>query len=384
MIVSEIIDNCQGIYEDLDLKYVSRWKAEKAGRRAVGYTPIYFPQEVLYAMDILPVGLIGGGDLINVVKGDSYYQSYICHIVRSVVDMKLSGKLNPLDGIITPFVCDVMRNLTGVLRTISEDKYTKLFDQPQNYASDIGGAYYAAQLKSIVDDLSGGEISKGKLIWSIALYQENRRLIRELYDLRSHRPWDVPLSEAYLLLRAGLVLDVKEHNQFLSDYLKAAGTLGRKPEDCVRVILIGAFCEQPPLALLKVIEQAGCYVVYDDFFLGQRYLPPIDSVDAEKDPLNCLVESYLTCEMPLPCRWEHKEGREEWLLNIVRERKADGVIFAAPSFCDPALEERPVYQKKLDAAGIRHISFLYSEDTAQFSGTREQLGTFTDSIKIWG
>lgn len=385
MKAAEIVERCLNVYEDLDFHYVTQWKEKKKGRRAIGYTPIYFPQEILYAMDILPVGLIGGGDMIDVVKGDSFYQSYICHIVRSVVDMELSGRLAPLNGIITPFVCDVMRNLSGVLRSISPSRYAKFFDQPQDFSSKIGGEYYEAQLKNIINHFNGGDIPKNKLLDSIMLYDENRRLIRELYDVRSDSPWSIPLTEAYLLLRAGLVIDVKEHNKMLKEYMDSVKEIDRKPEDNVRVILAGVFCEQPPLPLLKVIEQGGCYVVSDDLFLGGRYLTNrVNVAEAEKDPIKWIIDSYLKYGVPSPCRYEGKEERETYLIKDVRERNAQGVIFAAPSFCDPALEERPLYQSKLDDAGIKHISFLYSEDTAQFSTVREQIGTFTDSIKIWG
>ena len=35
-------------------------------------------------------------------------------------------------------------------------------------------------------------------------------------------PWQAPAAEVYLMLRAGLVLPVEEHNELLRDYLDAA------------------------------------------------------------------------------------------------------------------------------------------------------------------
>jgi len=64
--------------------------------------------------------------------------------------------------------------------------------------------------------------------------------------------------------------------------------------------------------------------------------------------------------------------------------RAGGVIFAAPSFCDPALLDRPVYQKALEQAGIPFTSFKYAENTGQLGGIREQVGTFAESIRLWG
>ena len=59
------------------------------------------------------------------------------------------------------------------------------------------------------------------------------------------------------------------------------------------------------------------------------------------------------------------------------------MIFAAASFCDPALLDQPMLQSALDRAGIPYTSFKFSEDSGQFQVIREQAGTFSDSIKLW-
>ena len=48
-------------------------------------------------------------------------------------------------------------------------------------------------------------------------------------------------------------------------------------------MLTGAFCEQPPLILIKSIEMAGCYIVDDDFMLVTRWL--LDDVPSDANPL---------------------------------------------------------------------------------------------------
>jgi benzoyl-CoA reductase subunit C len=74
----------------------------------------------------------------------------------------------------------------------------------------------------------------------------------------------------------------------------------------------------------------------------------------------------------------------ERLTELVRRRKADGVVFAAASFCDPALLDRPELQNGLERAGVRTIGFQYSENTGQFKVIKEEVGAFSDSIKLWG
>ena len=66
-----------------------------------------------------------------------------------------------------------------------------------------------------------------------------------------------------------------------------------------------------------------------------------------------------------------------------RRSNAEGVIFACPSFCDPALLDRPMLQHVLAEAGIPYIAFKYVENSGQMQPIREQAGTFADSIKLW-
>jgi benzoyl-CoA reductase subunit C len=62
----------------------------------------------------------------------------------------------------------------------------------------------------------------------------------------------------------------------------------------------------------------------------------------------------------------------------------DGVIFAAASFCDPALLDQPMLETALDRAGIPHTSFKFAENIGQFQTIREQAGAFSDAVKLWG
>lgn len=377
----KILKECERIYEDLDFRYIKEWK-ERTGGRAIGILPIYFPKEILHAAGILPVELYGGGDLIDVVRGDSFYQSYICHIPRSMIDLGLSGRLNELSGLICPFVCDVIRNFSGVWSLLFPDTYVRFFDHPQNFDPEIGGEYLISQFREIIGYLeqNGRKVTNDRLNESIGLYNQNRKLIRKLYEMRAERPWQIPTYEVYLLMRAGGILEVTEFNQWLIRYMDAASKTDRKPMDNVRVIVSGAFCEQPSPKLLRVIELAGCYIVDDDFLLGNRYLDR--NVEIGDDPLRALSHAYLASQVPSSCRFEEYAPKSERLVKAVKEWQAEGVIFAAPSFCDPALEDRPCYQQALEAEKIRYMSLQYSEDTKQFNLIREQIGTFADSIKL--
>ena len=87
MTIERIIERCQNLFDDLSFEAVQTWKAAEPGRKAIGYMPIYVPREIIHAAGMLPVGILGGGDQLEVIQGDAYYQSYICRIPRSTVEL---------------------------------------------------------------------------------------------------------------------------------------------------------------------------------------------------------------------------------------------------------------------------------------------------------
>lgn len=383
MNVKEIIDRCFDIYEDVQLEYVKQWR-KKTGGMAIGYLPIWVPKEILYAANVLPVGLMGSGD-IDALHGDACYQSYICHMPRSIVEMGVSKMLDPLVGIICPSVCDTVRNMVGIWNIMFPDKFTHYLDIPQNFKPEIGGEWLRNDMQKIMKGLVPFGITKPtteSINNSIMLYNENRRLLRKLDQLRSDKPSHVPSHEFYLLIRAGNVLDVREHNQLLKDYLEGVIKLDRKLEDKIRVVLVGGFCEQPPLGLVKTIEMAGCYVVWDDYVIGNRFITE-DIDDSSDDPYKAISNGFLFHSTFSSSKYEVPKPKPAQLIELIRDRHADGVILAAPSFCDPILLDVPEYINAFKAEGIHYIQFQFAEDNVQYEAIEEDVGAFSDSIRVW-
>lgn len=383
--VMQIVQRCEALFDDLHFNAVKDWKAAVPGRKAIGYMPVYVPRELIHAAGMLPVGILGGGDALEVIQGDAYYQSYICRIPRSTLELGLTGRLDGLDGMLFPSICDVIRNLSGMWQMLFKDKYVRYLDVPQNYQDEVGGTFYVQEMQTLREDLAklaGRPITDADLNASIRVYNDNRAAIRELYAYRAAKPWQAPTSEVYLVLRAGMVLPVEEHTLLVRDYLRAAELLQRPKRDNARVVINGSFCEQPPLALIKSIEMSGCYIVDDDFMLVTRWL--LDEVPADGEPLRELARAFLHRSASTAAKYDTKrEEKGVFLLKQVKNGGAEGVIFAAPSFCDPALLERPMLQDVLGKHGIPHTAFKYAENTGQMAPIREQAGTFADSIKLW-
>ncbi len=381
--LKNLLGRCEALYRDLSLKQVQAWK-EKTGGLALGYMPIYVPRELLHAQGVLPVGLMGGGDDVEIIRGDAYYQSYICHIPRSTIELGLNGSYDALDGVLFPAICDVIRNLSGMWKLQFPGKLVRYLDVPQNFDPEVGGRFYRHELESLSADIEkqgANAYDPEALRASIKVHNENRRLVEDLYRLRRDKPWKVPTSELYLVLRASLVIPIEESTELLQAYRDAAEASERQPMDQARVMLVGSFCEQPPLGLLRTLERSGCYIVDDDLAQIHRWID--GDIAEEGDPMQNLVDAFLHQSIASPVRYIDEEIKGAAMVERVRESAAEGVLFCAPSFCDPALLDQPMTTAAMEEAGIPWTAFKFSENTGQFQVIREQAGTFSDSIKLW-
>lgn len=383
--IQQILDECKELAFDLNFTRSRKWLEENPKGVVVGYMPIFFPREIIHAAGGLPVGIFGGGDRKQIVKGDAYYQSYICHIPRSIIELALDKQLDHMSGFIFPSICDVIRNLSGIFRQHKVGKFVKYMDFPQNFLPEIGGKFYQQEMGhvlSYIQEINGIKITTESLNKSIDLYNTNRQLINYIYKVRQDFPWRLSITDVYHILRAGTVIPVEEHNEILEqvcDYI--SGEVG-EPQDKIKVVISGAFCEQPAIGLIRAIEEAGCYVVDDDYMLGSRMIIG-DIDDRSSNPLEAISNAYIKQSQYSSSIYDVNDPKEYRLAKIVKDRGADGVIFASASFCDPSLLDAPIFQNAFNKMGIRYISFQYSENINQFKVIKEQVGTFSDSIKLW-
>lgn len=380
-----VLDRARALVEDRALEHVRDWKARHPGALAIGYLPIYVPRPLVEAMGCLPVAIFGGGDELEIIRGDSYFQSYICHIPRSTVELGLAGHLDVLDGMVFPSICDVIRNLSGMWRMLFPDRYVAYLDVPQNFTPGLGGAFYVEAMREIAAGLAArGARPLEPAALRTAIRDENarRQALESLDAIRRKEPWRLRASEAYLIVRAGAGLTASEHRALIDEAREGAMLRNARPVDNARVVLRGAFCEQPPLDLIRTLEKAGCDIVDDDFQLGLRMIERPIPVDEDGDPLEALANAFLT-GAATASRYIGDDEKGGALIARVRDSGADGVVFAAASFCDPALLDQPMLEAALDRAGIPHTSFKFAENNAQFQTIREQAGAFSDSVKLW-
>jgi benzoyl-CoA reductase subunit C len=374
-------DNLTALLEDVRFPAVRRWKESHPGGRAIAYFPVYAPVELIHAAGMLPVCVSGAGDRIDIQHADARFGSFICSIVKTTLEMGLTAHLDCMDGFLFSTICDSARNLCFVMKRNFPQMYVDFVHLPHNPSSPATATFLSEEYRRILfelEKLAGHKVTDDDIRGSIALYNRSRQLIRELYEMRAREPHLVRAWESYLLVRAGNLMPVEEHIAILEEALPALRARNLKKRDSIRIAVEGSFCEQPPLVLIKMIEEAGCYIVTDDFNIGQSWFE--SDVPSIGDPVMALAASYMDRAVYSSVRHDFRKPRWNELLAKVKRTSADAVLFLIAKFCEPAYFDYVPFKQELEKAGIPHLQLEFEEKLFTFDRVRTEVETFVESL----
>jgi benzoyl-CoA reductase subunit C len=375
-----VVEQYREIVEDREFPTVREWR-RRTGRAVAGSFPVYSPVELGHAAGMLPVGLFGGGNQIEIAHADSRFQSFICSIVKSTLELGFVDKLAPFDALLFHSICDPARNLASVMARNFPERRSIYVHLPQNMTSAGAVDYLASEYRRVAADL--GEVSghvpgEADLRASLIAFNAMRARLRELYALRAASPEKLSTAELYTLARMATFTDPSESVLLLAESLEAAEARDARAKDRIRVVVVGSFCEQPPLELISGLEDAGCYILDDDFLLGWRLFR--NDVPTDGDPYAALARSYLNDSLHASTKHDLRTPRAAGLIASARANRADAVIFLGAKFCEPGLFDYALYRRALEHEGIPHLFLEFEEKMWMYDKIRSEVETFVESM----
>ncbi len=369
-----ILHDCAELLDDTEFPTVKRWR--EAGGKVVGHFQVYFPEEIAHAAGMLPFKMRGAP--IEPKHADSRFGSYLCSILKTSLELAMSNRV-PLELFVTHPICDAARNLAAVFGRNFPYPCQILY-LPQNAASPAAREYLRGEydrVRELCGTIGGRPVTDEALRASIAVFDRNRALLRELYAIKRETPWQVAAHEAYTLVALAGLMPREEHNELLETVLPMLRAREAKSQDRVRVVFEGGFCEQPPFELIRSIGQS-CYVVDDDFLIGLRWI--LEDVGTAGDPLDALARAYLDRSSYSPVQHDPRKPKEAMLLERVRKSNAQAVILAAAKMCEPGLEEQVAYIHALEEAKLPYFVTEFEENMTSYDTLEIQLETFVENL----
>jgi benzoyl-CoA reductase/2-hydroxyglutaryl-CoA dehydratase subunit BcrC/BadD/HgdB len=144
-------------------KEVREWK-EKKGGKVVGFLLTDVPEELIHAAGFFPFGICGG--TVRMDQVEAHLQFWSCSYVRNSLALALDGKLDFLDGLVIPHICDTTRMLMGIWKHVRPLPFMDSFRLPRQVGRPSAKQYVAGELTRIkerLNDFRGTEITDEEL-----------------------------------------------------------------------------------------------------------------------------------------------------------------------------------------------------------------------------
>ena len=385
--VSKGLTRAREIYYDRTRR-VKELKAE--GKKVVGYVCIYPVLEMLTALDLVPYRIFG--DMREpITRADACLPTVACPFIRSCLDLGLKGKYDFLDGVVMAHICDVGEKTAHIWETYLNPSYSFFIDVPHT-AHKAAQEQLKGQLedfKKSLESFTGKEISLGRLREAIEAHNQQRALVRELYELRKPDPPLISGVETLQVMKALMSLPVEEGSELLrqviSEVKERKDGPQRKP---ARLLVWGSIIDD--IALMEMIESLDANVVMDDTCVGSRAF--FSDVELTEDPLDGLAYRYLV-ELKCPrtfreaifgeTKKEHMvdlESRFGYLRNYAKEWDVKGVILQSMRYCDTHGYEVPGLKDYLDHIGLPNIYLEHDYSEAALAPLRTRVQAFLEVI----
>lgn len=360
-------------------KLALEWKSN--GGKVVGHYCNYVPEEILHAAGILSIRLLGTTD--NITHADAHIQSFVCKLIRAGLDMGLKGELDYMDGMVIPNTCDGMRLLFEIWKKNMDKGFLRLLDLPilirQGLSQDRMRNDFGL-FKRQVEEYFGKLILEEELSNSIRVYNENRTLLKELYNLRRKEEGIISSVEAYEAVLASLTWPKELSSELLKSMIaeankKIAERKEVKSKPKVRFHVSGSVLTD--LRILEIVEEFGGVVISDDLCTGTRYY--WDNVEETGDPMKAITNRYIE-KLPCPCKSPNDE-RHDFIFDSIRQGDVHGVIFVMEKYCDPHLFDYPLLRKQIMDMNIPTLGIESELGVSGQEQLRTRIQTFINVVQ---
>jgi len=335
--------------------YAQDWKA-KTGGKVVGYFCTYVPEEIIYAAGMLPVRIIGSHD--SNVGTERHIANMYCSFCRDCLSQGLKGRYPYLDGMVKARSCQQMRQAFASWQKHMPTEYSYYISVPALIQSPHAKPFLVAELsyfKKSLEEWTGKPISDEALKQAIETYDLNRRLLRQIYELRKDDEPPISGADALEMTLSSQLVDKAEHNRLLSEALPKLQQPSQRPTAGVRLMHIGS--ETDDIDYVKLIESLGSIVVIDETCTGSRYFWNEGGTDG--DLLEAIAKRYLE-RPPCPAKDQPESRRFTHIMELIRDFRVEGVIMTLQRFCHNHETDIPGLQALFEKEGIPLLQLEYS------------------------
>ncbi|WP_373840364.1 2-hydroxyacyl-CoA dehydratase family protein [Methanospirillum sp.] len=353
----------------------------------MGHDRYFIPEEIIYALGMIPIRLGKGGNEYLVELGARYISSQNCAFIRSCMGMFAENTdpyLQKTDLFAFDNVCMQVFRLGEVSKYISNKK-AMFLGIPRNLSSQSSRTYFLGEMNHFtrkLEELQGHTLDSDNLAQSIELFQEIRRLTLDLYNSLIAK--DVPISwnEVNAVVHSGYYLDKKRYAILLHELIEEIDSFPSLPSNHnknVKIIISGSPIAPGDTKLNDIITQVHGTIVGDDLWSGRNMLL---NMKIRSPSIAGIADAYLNwiIHHSLPCFDNELDNRVDNLIQTVRETQAQGVIYHTIRYCDSATLKTMGLKNRLKNEGIPLLEIHTEYSKSDLEAIRTRIEAFFEMI----
>jgi benzoyl-CoA reductase subunit C len=349
------------------------WKTK--GHPIIGWTCTYTPEEIISAAQALPIMVWGSLGETNLA--DAYMPSNSCSFARSTFNSALRGEFDYLDAFVESTSCDNREKTYDMWTHYSKVTNFYLINTPHTNTEAAHQFFHReiVKFRQWLEHTFNTQITEDSLRQAIAEYNENRDLLRKIYDLKMMKPPLISGAEYLEIALSGLVMPKAEHSTLMKQFLDEAEDRSNQPHEGLRLMISGSVMDNTEL--VRLIESVGATVVADDWCTGSRYF--WDNVRADSnDPLKAIAERYLN---KVPSSFMvNCEQRFGFTAELARRFDVDGVIMFIIKYCDTHMFDAPQMRDQLKAMGLPVLYLEWEHSMSGFASLKTRIEAFVEMV----
>jgi benzoyl-CoA reductase/2-hydroxyglutaryl-CoA dehydratase subunit BcrC/BadD/HgdB len=303
---------------------------QAAGAKFVGTFCVFVPEEIILALNAIPVALCGG-TAASIPYAEKHFPRNMCPLVKSTLGLAYSGTCpyGPIEDLaVGETTCDAKKKTWDIL---AADGGFHVLELPQK-KGPADRVLWLTEVKAFVarmEELTGNKLDMENLGRAVRLMNRMRRALARLHELRQTDPPPISGTDALVVMQAALIDDkerftgeVERLNEELAG--RVANGVSPVPAGTKRLLLAGCPSVIGNWKVHHLIECAGAVIVADETCTGTRYF---SREVEESSGLETLVEAVADRYLTIDCScFSPNTERIENVVRLARDFRADGVV----------------------------------------------------------
>lgn len=362
-------------------------KAKEEGKKVIGTFCLYVPDEIIFALDAIGVGLCGGTNFSNYASED-LLPANICALIKSALGFGI-GNICPYyamtDILIGETTCDGKKKAWEVL---SEFKSIYVVETPQCRTRSQAKAHFIEELKGLIiklEEVTGNKLAIEKLKTAMKKIKKKRQQLKRVYETRKADPVPISGKDALLVSQIAFYDDPDRQIQMvgkLAEELeeRVKKDIGAGEKGAKRILVSGTPMAIPNWKIHHLVESKGAVIVAEETCTGTRYFD--SEYEVKGDNLDDLLEVIADRYLGINCAcFTPNEGRKEDIIKLAEKYSADGIILYTLNFCQPYDVEAIGLEKELKKEGIPVISIATDYSSEDEGPLNTRIEAFLEMLK---